>query len=402
VIAILHSSSIRTSRANAGRPARTRAAIPQDTDSPRPLARADRARPAGAASWRKLMLTALVLIAATLLPTEPAHALVIIDPDASNFGSGTGNTSAPAGFPYWANIFGNRIHVGNGFYIKTTHTGSGSNSGLDLDILKFEKGSSTESDLRAGTGTDFGHDVVPIITSPVSVGEELLIVGNGERRGSQTTWDITFNAGANNDVWSDPSTDGTPEASGFKTKDSGTNRWGTNKVADTGLVVTISGRDTHMFATSFSLTDATEWEAQGSAWDSDGVAFVNRNGQWRLAGIMHAIAGIDESQNPIAYSPLENLPSFDALLSYQNPGGTDGDVAGNFSSATFFSDLSFYNDQLLDLGFAFALPEPGSATCLAILLPALLHRRRAARRARIVGPNCRPDREPDRKNVAPA
>ncbi len=317
-----------------------------------------------------------IVLLGLLISSQPSLGLVIIDPTSPTYGSPTGNTSAPVGFPYWSNIYGNRIHVGNGYYLTTNH--SGLPGGFSWTQLKYSDGSPIDSDIEAGTGVVEAHPVVPIITSPVTQDEALLIVGDGRRRENDLTyWDITYVAGdgggSGNDVWTETAVPGDAEAAGFKVTGSG-KRWGTNEVAVTSVDVEFSGptRMTRMFASSFTASGGTEWEAQGTNNDSDGVAFVFRDGQWQLAGLIHAVGGIDESADPDELIGFDNHPGGDssllaALISYESSALND-DPLGTYTSATFFSDLSFYNDQLAALGFGFALPEP--ATFMIVLIGA--------------------------------
>jgi len=311
-----------------------------------------------------------------------AHALVIIDPTSPSFGTGSPaseNTSSPEDFPYWDNVIGAGIYVGDNRYIRARHTGAVAGY---TELADPSDGSGNSDIYVTTTGSLQALPTVPIITSPVAQDEAVLMIGDGRRRNARTYWDIDFATGPDNDTWSvqdDPSLYGGTEADGFTVTGSG-KRWGQNRAAsDDAVVISFSGTETMTFATAFDGPGdegVMMWEAQGSADDSGGVAFVFRDGQWQLAGIIHAIGGIDTTDPDPTFANIEN-GGFNAYLRYENPGPVDGgSVEGTFRSTTFISDLSYYNQELGELGFTLAIPEPTTFALLTGACGLLLPRRR--------------------------
>jgi len=125
-------------------------------------------------------------------------------------------------------------------------------------------------------------------------------------------------------------------------------RWGENKVAANGQVIsfnpgTPSQVDVFSFTTSFDLDGKTH-EAQGINGDSGGAVFVDDGGTWTIAGVMLSIG------------TYENQPSLTAV----------------FGNQTAMADLSVYRSEILSV-----IPEPGSAMlCLLGSLLVIVRRQR--------------------------
>jgi hypothetical protein len=315
-----------------------------------------------------------------------ASALLIIDPTSPTFGNANGNTSAPAGaysdFQYWSNYFPGGAYIGNGYFMSALHvftpgdqtTFNGVTYNTTSKVLLHAPG-------NAGIHTDIwiwkvdGTPAVPsssIITSTPTAGEEVLIVAGGAgRRSTPTYWDVTYNnPGA--DVWTETPTAPTAEAKGFFADGVGGKRWGTNKVALSNVSLEFdTSYITEGFATEFSLIDSTPWEAQGSNGDSGGPIYVKRGGQWYLAGFTEAIGSIQNGEPANFFDGQPTAAPYPGIFYYTNP-DFPGQVMG---SATYFSDLSAYQDQLL--AFGVPLPEPATATGLLLFTAyAALARRR--------------------------
>ena len=75
----------------------------------------------------------------------------------------------------------------------------------------------------------------------------------------------------------------------------GTKRWGTNKgdgysAPTVNMGGTVGNRTTQCFSTSFNLAD-TPYEAGAAQYDSGGPVFIERAGEWKIAGLSILLTG---------------------------------------------------------------------------------------------------------------
>ncbi len=251
------------------------------------------------------------ILCLTLLAAAPAGAVLIAS------GDGSGNTTAPADDPGFANV-GTRgslsaVYLGDGWVVTAAHVGAGdvtlegrsypAQPGTTLRLLNQD---GSEADLIAfRIEGDPGLPALQVAQATPAVGSDLVMVGHGRNRGEALEW---F------------------ERPGFPWAAGNAMRWGTNQVS--GVDADFAGPEgpTRGFFTDFSLP-GTLHEAQAAPGDSGGAVFAAGAQGWELAGVMVAI------QAP--FQP--------------------GDLAldGNL---TYAADLAHYRDQLVAAG---ALPQPG-------------------------------------------
>ena len=104
----------------------------------------------------------------------------------------------------------------------------------------------------------------------------------------------------------------------------GTKRWGTNRgVGQNTYIVDMGGtvgvRDSECFITEFDLSD-TPYEAGAAQFDSGGPVFIERNGDWYLAGTTILIIGSNPSYsgNVMVETSIyrdwiiDNIPDYDS------------------------------------------------------------------------------------------
>lgn len=327
---------------------------------------------------------ALAALTLSAVATPPARGLIVMDP--ANLSIAPTNTTAPGGayadFGYWNNMLGAHTYLGNGYLLSAHHVGAlpatiniqgNSYDRIDQRRLTDPGDPAKLTDLwvwKIGGASPLPSlpTVLPIFTDPVA-GEKTLLIGDGfSRANGPTFWDITANPGDDDDVWTVVTDQGVADASGFLTAaGSEQKRWGTNLVYDADNDFEINGSLTRGYMTNFSLTSATEFEAQATNADSAGPVFVKRDGVWMLTGLMHVVSMFDGQPDS---------PSHPGIYSYVDP-SMPGMVQ---SSQTGISDLSEYVDQLS--AFGVTVPEPTGFAAGAVLAMGLLARRRGARRAR--------------------
>ena len=218
-------------------------------------------------------LAALGLILGCL--AGPGHAVLIVT------GDGTGNTTAPAADPGFANVGVvnglSGVYIRNGWVLTANHVGTHPiNLGglvytpIAGSTIRFENSDSTLADLIAFKLSE--RPLLPdllITDGPMSMNTLVTLVGNGLNRGAATSWN-----GKDGFEW-----------------DSGRSvRWGTNRVDDLDESIF----DTWSFRTSFNDlpgVPSNPHEADVVHGDSGGAAFIGSGASAELVGILFARAG---------------------------------------------------------------------------------------------------------------
>ncbi len=294
-------------------------------------------------------------------------------------GDGSGNTTASGNF---ASAFahvgtggaGAIAYLGNGVILTANHVFNANPSGnVKINGTNYPLIANSSHQLHAPgdpgnlddlrllqidiTGGNPGG-LLPLGTA--TTGSTVRMVGNGFNRDTaQTTWyvdttPVTW-------VWStSPFVGWDATGTGYRTSLSSQSlRWGENKIDGTPVAPAENGVNVVNMATVF--TDPTLGgfadEAQAVEHDSGGSVFQFNSiaNQWELVGIITNVG------------PFIGQPN--------TPGHTDTAVFGN---ATYFADLSKYQDQIS--AYMASVPEPASASVLMIVGAMLLgHRRRLAR-----------------------
>lgn len=214
---------------------------------------------------------ALVVLVAGTLAADPALAVLIAS------GDGTGNVTAPADDPGFANVGIlnglSAVYLGNGWVVTANHVGAGpvTFGGVDYPDVP---GSYTR---LTGPGTappdiavmkivgDPGLPAPVIATSAPPNNANVIMIGRGKSRGAALSW---------------MGLDGWNSAFPF------TIRWGTNKIDATGLLLA----DTRAMRVEFDelgTAASTTHEAQAAIGDSGGALFWKSGSQWRLAGTLY-------------------------------------------------------------------------------------------------------------------
>jgi hypothetical protein len=256
----------------------------------------------------RLILVALLAWSIAALAPAPAARSVIIA-----FEDGTGNTSAPADDPGFANVgrIGGltAVYIGDGWVLTAWHVGTADvllegvtyraviassrrlkTDGVDpADLIMFQ------------IESDPGLPFLPIAMDPPS--GEVLMIGRGKNRGDPTNWNPPGPGSYNGWLW------------GL----GATIRWGTNQVKDVSLESTAGGRSV-VFTVDFTENGGTTYECQVATGDSGGAVFSKNGSLWELTGIHHA------------RSTYSGQPGATAL----------------FGNESWSVQLSHYRDQILD------------------------------------------------------
>jgi MprA protease rhombosortase-interaction domain-containing protein len=271
----------------------------------------------------------------------------------------TGNTTAPVDDPGWLNI-GNcnsasAVYLGNRWVLTAFHVNGAANFPVVFNGNLFTPVPGTATQLT-NNGTpgmsanadlivfqingDPGLPPVQLSSTPPIVGDDILMIGNGlNREAARTFWQVTMNAGANNDTWTE--TLGAHNVEGFKAGIGSAQRWGTNDAESVSLNINDGIGDNRAFISIFhdDLAGRPN-EAQAIVGDSGGGVFHKNGAQWELSGIMLAVG-------------TAGNPAF-----FDNP---PPDTAAFGQHLTVMADISFYRGQIL----ALTVPEPSAALLLA-------------------------------------
>lgn len=270
-------------------------------------------------------------------------------------GDGTGNTTAPADDPGFANVgyssngIGTAIYLGEGWVLTAGHVGGGGivlssgtyfeQAGTGFSLANDTVGESTYTDLymyKLQT-TPVGLPTLSIASTAPTPGLDVTMIGAGLNRGAFTKWLINTSTTPN--VWTE--TTGTAaDAAGYKTGAGRAVRWGTNDVETSNFWERSyfgpgpnDFTSVRAFTTDFDFAEDST-EAQAVLRDSGGAVFAKQGSQWQLTGVIYAVDGFPDQPSPV----------FNAVF-------------GNF---TYMADLSHYRSQIVA-----AVPEPSAAVLAA-------------------------------------
>jgi hypothetical protein len=283
----------------------------------------------------------------------------------------TGNTTAPVDNPGWANVglcnSASAVYLGNRWVLTAFHVNASGTFPVIFNSTAYTPvpgtatqltnngtpGMSAHADLMVfQINADPGLPPVQLSSTAPSLGDDIVMIGNGlNRQLSRTFWQVTMNAGDNNDTWTE--TLGAHNVEGFKAGAGSALRWGTNDAEFVGLNVNDGPGDNRVFVSLFDDDFAGRPnEAQGILGDSGGGVFHKNGVQWQLSGIMLAVG-------------TAGNPGF-----FDNP---PGDTAAFGQHVTVMADLSFYRNQILTL----TIPEPSTALMLTGAMGLTLRRTRS-------------------------
>lgn len=291
--------------------------------------------------------TGIAAVASLALPLG-ASAVVIVT------GDGTGNTTAPADDPGFANVGvtstgHSGVYLGDGWVLTANHVGP---VAITLKGVSYPPvvGSVVRLDNPSGPQPDLivyrinGFPALPAVvlsSGAPSTPDELLCIGNGwNRTASQTSW---------NTNWQEAPP---PVYSGFKRGVGKSLRWGRNRVNATNVDV----NDTRSITVAFDQAGGSSHEFQAVSGDSGGGCFLKRAGTWQLVGLLHSRTLV----------PDPNAPDTD-------PPGQPSNTAA-YTNLSVLADVAYYRSEIEantpPLGEVPALPPLAGAALAAILAAA--------------------------------
>jgi hypothetical protein len=326
---------------------------------------------AGASESRTTAGARSVLTVALCLALMAARAgAVVIDG-----GDGSGNASAPPDDPGWdhvgtiAGLTG--IYLGRGWVLTANHANPSLATDIVLGGVAYPAipGTGVLLETSPGAFADLivyriqGQPDLPdlpalrLSSGTPGIGDEVTLIGNSWSRAAQITY------------WDESWTEVTPALASFRGyAPSGPRvlRWGRNAVSNDDSLLTLNGLTTQAFEAVFDFSTSPDHVADESvvvSGDSGGAAFLKRNGQWELVGVLFA-----------------------RLIFTGQVDGGDKAVFGNVTEA---ADVAFYRSQIeaatAPISEIPALPVPSAAVLGGALL--LLGARAARRtmRGRVAG-----------------
>jgi len=257
--------------------------------------------------WRKcrtlVLATGLSLPFVLATPFDSAAVLIAT-------GDGTGNTTAPAADPGFANVGVanglSGVYVRNGWVLTASHVGA---QPITLAGVLYDPiaGSGVQFQNIDGTSADlivYKLQIKPplpdlvIATSAPSLNTQITMIGNGKNRGAATTF-----SGANGWLWGAGRT----------------LRWGTNRISNPSQFVQVGSLWTQSFSTQFDDIAGGppgQHEADLVNGDSGGAAFTGSGANAELVGILFARAAF--VNQPTNTSIFGNLGFIVDLFNYRN------------------------------------------------------------------------------------
>lgn len=270
-----------------------------------------------------LPLTTLLAYVACL---THASAVVVI--------SGSTNNTAPSGQPYFGNVgsynSASVIYLSNQWVITARHVASSLPTSVNFGGTSYTTQSGSWHRLNntgLGAGLTVDTDIVlfrltsdpglpslSIATSAPTVGQDVMMIGNGYvQQSTPTFWAVTEVAGDGNDIWTEVTPPTPYNLAGYKTTGTQQVRWGVNEVDVAAATVNSGNGDVLSFTTLYN--NVFTQEAQAVVGDSGGAALAFDGTSWNLLGMMHAINAYDNQPS----SAISGQSTFHANLSLYAP-----------------------------------------------------------------------------------
>ncbi|MFP6654256.1 MAG: hypothetical protein VCB25_01425 [Myxococcota bacterium] len=198
----------------------------------------------------------------------------------------------PDDFPYWKHVTQRRyegptvLYLGAGWAMTARHVGMGEiflkgeiflpNFGSARTLMNVDGSAADMMIFQLALDAELPEmAMLPLAKTPPQRGEEILLIGFGRERAKVIEWNdlgrIRF---------------------GFEWTPSGRKRWGTNRIVSNHEILVqgkwLTRALTFRFDPPFS-DETTRFESHAAVGDSGGAVFVQRQGQWLLAGMITSI-----------------------------------------------------------------------------------------------------------------
>jgi hypothetical protein len=281
----------------------------------------------------------LLALGATML-ASPSFSVILSDGE----GIGNANLSVVTATRHVGALNGaSGTHIGNGWILTANHVGPGD---ITLDGTAYQLLPGTE--LRLETSPGVYADLLmfrvypapelpslAIRTEPPTVGDPVLMVGNGRDRGAPITFD-PYGPGI------DP-----PEQNGWDWAATKSLRWGLNTVEYINALPILG---TTVFMTDFDDVDPILYESQAANGDSGGAVFT--------------------------YDPLKSVELAGIMISVSLEYGQDS-TSTIFTNETIIASLDVYADQIEQN--IINTPEPTGGLMMGLGALVLMARSRRSR-----------------------
>jgi hypothetical protein len=217
------------------------------------------------------------LAASAVLAPVTARALVFTDTASTTYNTtAPGGTLANSGWQYEGDFVGYlATPIGPHNFVSAKHLNVGAGGALNLNGVSYvADGNPTDfGDLRVYHTADTIPSYAPLYSTSDEVGKTIVDIGRGTPRGTAVL------------------VNGSEKGWLFGPHD-GVQRWGENVISGIASQVTVGDNRVLSFEFNKNGGDKIDGNEAGlTDGDSGGGAFININGEWRLAGINYGVSG---------------------------------------------------------------------------------------------------------------